>query len=116
MTAQLLYEAIGPLMRISRAAPFAIAGMRFRTSVRSVLDLSATTVTLRIGVPGQAALITQALTLYSFIAADPSYECTLSAAQTTVPTSAGYEYVFVDGTGRVLLSGPCVVVDHPRPV
>lgn len=111
-----LYTAIGPPMRINRAAPFPISGMRFRTSARAVLDLTGLTVSLRIGVPGSTALIDVDLTEDDSDADDPFYFVTLSAAAATIAVSSAYEYVIVDSNERVLLYGPCSVVDHPRAV
>lgn len=105
-------------MQLVQSEAFVVQGQRFRSSARTVLDLSATTVTLRIGVPGSAALIEQELTLDDSDPLDPSYYCTLSAVQTaTLTAGAAYEYVFVAGDGRApLLQGPVSVDAVPRPM
>lgn len=112
------YVAVGPPMQLVQSEAFVVQGQRFRSSARTVLDLSATTVTLRIGVPGSAALIEQELTLDDSDPLDPSYYCTLSAVQTaTLTAGAAYEYVFVAGDGRApLLQGPVSVDAVPRPM
>lgn len=103
----------GPLMVIDRAAPFVITGQRFRTDSRTVLDCDS--VSVRIGAVGATAVIEEDLAEDASDPSDPFWHVTLTTEQTTVAPSAGYEYVFVDQDGRVLLSGPCQVVDHPRP-
>lgn len=104
----------GPLMRLHRACPFTIQGMRFRTSQRVIGDVTA--VTLRIGTVAATALIEQALTLDDTDEDDPSWYCTLTAVQAALAASSGYEYVFVNQDGAVMRYGPCSVVDHPRAV
>lgn len=102
----------GPLLRLHRGSPRTIQGMRFRTSQRVIGDVTA--VTLLIGTVGATALIEQALTLDDTDSTDPSWYCTLTALQTTVTASDGYQYTFVDQDGAVMRYGPCSVVDHPR--
>lgn len=102
----------GPLMVIDRAAPFVITGQRFRTDSRTVLDCDS--VAIRVGVVGATAVIEEELVEDASDPEDPFWYVTLTAGQTTVTPSSGYEYVFVDQDGRVLLSGPCQVVDHTR--
>lgn len=109
-----IYTAIGPPMRINRGSPFVISGQRFRSSTREVLDLTGLTVRVRIGVVGATALIDSAMTEDDADPADPSYYCTLSAVATAIAAGDGYEYVIADSNGRVLVYGPCSVVDHPR--
>lgn len=107
----------GEPMVISRGFPFPITGMRFRTSERAVLDLSASTVRLRIGSVGAVALLDVECMLDVSTPADPFYHYVLSAVQTTLAPSRAYEYVFYAvGVYPPLLSGPCEVVDHPRPI
>lgn len=108
-----LNAPIGPLMVIDRASPWVITGQRFRADSRTVLDCDS--VSIRIGVVGQTAVIEEDLAEDDSDPADPFWFVTLSSEQTTVVPSQAYEYVFVDQDGRVLLSGPCQVVDHTRP-
>ena len=116
MTNALVFEEIGPPMRIDRAAPFRIYGQRFRElNSRTVLDLTGKTVFLRVGTVAQPRLMEIALTPDTSTPTDPFYYGTFSVEQTTVPAGI-YEYVFVDSDGRVLLSGPAAVVDHTRPL
>lgn len=104
--------ARGPLMEIPRGHPFAITGMRWRSSARTVLS-SVTGVTLRIGAPGSAALIEVELDEDDSDEDDPFWYVVLTAEQTEIAASAGYQYVYVDQDERVLLYGPCVVFDLP---
>ena len=114
--AMTLTVAVGPPMNIVRGEPWKIQGQRFRSSLRAVLDLSATTVRLRIGVPGAAALIDVELAPDVSVPTDPSYYVTLTAEQTALLTVAVYEYVFVSGDGRPpLLQGPVEMDSVPRP-
>lgn len=108
----MLNASPGPLMRLHRACPRTIQGMRFRTAQRVIGDVTA--VTLRIGTVGATALIEQALTLDDTDSTDPSWYCTLTALQTTIAASSGYEYAFFNQDGAVMRYGPCSVVDHPR--
>lgn len=103
----------GPLMAIDRAAPFVITGQRFRTDSRTVYDCDA--VSIRVGAVGATAVIEEDLAEDDSDPADPFWFVTLTTEQTTVTPSQAYEYVFADQAGRVLLSGPCQVVDHTRP-
>lgn len=102
----------GPVMVIDRGAPWVIRGQRFRADSRTVLDCDS--VSIRIGTVGATAVIEEDLAEDASDPADPFWYVTLTALQTAVAPSTGYEYVFVDQDGRVLLSGPCEVVDHTR--
>lgn len=111
-----LYQAIGPPMRIPRGYRFAIQGMRWRTSTRTPYEIpEGSTVALRIGVPGQAALLEQELDVDDTDPEDVSYYTTLLPETTLeLPVSAGYEYVYVQLPEELpLLAGPCEVVARP---
>ncbi len=104
-------SALGPPMELHYGSPFTIVGLRLRTSARAVYDCSA--LTLKIGVRGATRLLEVAMTLVDGDGSDPSWSGTVEPG-TTSP-SEGYEYVFTDETGRVVLYGPASVVDHTRP-
>lgn len=104
----------GPAMVLHRKCPFPIEGMRFRSSARVVYDTSA--VRLRIGAPGEPALIDVALEEDETDPANPSWGVTLTDVQTDVALPARAEYVFVDADGLPMLYGSATMVDHPREV
>lgn len=105
---------VGPEMLLHRACPFPIVGMRFRSSSRVVYDTSA--VRLRIGLPGEAALVDVALAEDVTDPADPSWYVTLTAEQLDIDLASRAEYVFVDADGLPMLYGSAPMVDHPRAV
>lgn len=105
---------VGPEMLLHRACPFPIVGMRFRAGARTVYDTSA--VRLRIGLPGETALVDVALGEDESTPTDPSWSVTLTAEQTDIDLPARSEYVFVDADGLPMLYGSAVMVDHPRAV
>jgi len=112
MTCDMTDVPIGKPMLLHRACPFPIEGMRFRANARTVYDTSE--VRLRIGVPGETAVIDVALDEDDSVPTDPSWGVTLTAEQLDVSLSPRAEYVFVDADGLPMLYGPAPMVDHPR--
>lgn len=107
-------SALGQPMELHYAAPFPIIGVRLRASARVVYDCDE--LTLRIGVRGVPCLLEVDFVLDVTNPLDPFWSATITSEQAELAPSQIYEYVFLDETGRVLLYGPCSVVDHPRAV
>lgn len=102
--------SLGEPMEIARGYPFPIAGIRLRTGARGIHET--TSLTLRIGPAGGAAVLEQALELDESDESDPWWYLPgsgLTAEQTALLTASSYRYVFVDADEIPVLEGAVAV-------